>query len=82
MGGLGMMKGISYSPEAIQKAFENEELKFKRRWGVEIICMEMRDEVLRKEHLEREELVKNFGVYLESWRWKRVQRKIYQKVGG
>lgn len=56
-----------YLSEAIQKAFENEELKFKRKFRVEIICMEMRDdEVFRKEHLEREELMKNFGLYLES----------------
>lgn len=38
-----------YLSEAIQKAFENEELKFKRKFRVEIICMEMRDdEVFQK----------------------------------
>lgn len=55
---------LSYPPEAIQKAFENEELKFKRKFRVEIICMEMSDDEVfkKKKHLEREELVKNFGV--------------------
>lgn len=65
--GCGEGQYLSYPPEAIQKAFENEELKFKRKFRVEIICMEMRDyEVFRKEHVKREELMKNFGVYLES----------------
>lgn len=40
---------LSYPPDAIQKAFENEELKFKRKFRVEIICMEMSgDEVFKK----------------------------------